>query len=127
MSFDQFRADDRTIDAVIRNFLVIGEATRHVPQSVRDQSPNAPWALMERTRHVLVHDYETVRLDIVWKTLTDDLPPLVEPLQLLLRAARCSRSSPLAPQNTISANETWPDGVMWKSFTLRARMAVEAP
>ena len=84
MSFDEFRVDDRTIDAVIRNFLVIGEAAGHVPDAVRQNCPEVPWKLMEGTRHVLVHDYETIRLDIVWKTLTDDLPPLVEPLHLLL-------------------------------------------
>jgi uncharacterized protein with HEPN domain len=85
MSFDEFRVDDRTIDAVIRNFLVIGEASGHVPDSVREHFPAVPWKLMEGMRHVLVHDYDTVRLDIVWKTLTDDLPPLVEPLQVLVR------------------------------------------
>jgi len=84
MTFDQFRADDRTIDAVIRNFLISGEATRHVPNSVRMQSSDVPWKLMEGTRHVLVHDYETVRFDVLWKTITDDLPPLVEPLNRLL-------------------------------------------
>ncbi|HEX3583300.1 MAG TPA: DUF86 domain-containing protein [Thermoanaerobaculia bacterium] len=85
MTFDEFRSDDRTIDAVIRNFLVIGEAAKHVPDSVRAQSPSVPWKLMEGMRHVLVHDYETVRLDIVWKTITDDLRGLAEPLQVLLR------------------------------------------
>lgn len=68
MSFDQFQEDDRTIDAVIRNFLIIGEATRHVPNSIRAQSSEVPWRLMEGMRHVLVHDYEMVRLDTVWKT-----------------------------------------------------------
>lgn len=75
-SFQTFAADERTVDAVIRNFLVIGEASRHIPAQVRAATPRIPWALMEAIRHILVRDYETVRLDIVWKTITDDLPPL---------------------------------------------------
>ena len=81
MTFEQFAADERTIDAVIRNFLVIGEATRHVPDDVRDSTPDIPWRLMEGMRHVLVHDYDAVKLDTIWKTVTEDLPPLVEPLR----------------------------------------------
>ena len=87
MSFEHFCADDRTVDAVIRNFLVIGEATRHVPSNVRQESPDIPWHLMEGMRHVLVHDYETVRFDILWKTVVEDLPPLVEGLRRLANEA----------------------------------------
>ncbi len=81
MKFEEFKQDERTVDAVIRNFLVIGEAARHVPSAVRDISPAIPWRLMEGMRHVLVHDYETIRLDIVWRTIIDDLPPLLVQLR----------------------------------------------
>lgn len=81
MTFEQFAADERTIDAVIRNFMVIGEATRHVPEDVRAASPDIPWRLMEGMRHVLVHDYDAVNLDTIWQTVTEDLPPLGEPLR----------------------------------------------
>ena len=84
MTFEQFAADERTVDAVIRNFLVIGEATRHVPDDVRASTPTIPWKLMEGMRHVLVHDYDTVRLDMVWQTVSEDLPPLVAPLRRLI-------------------------------------------
>ena len=79
-----FRDDERTADAVIRNFLVIGEATRHVPKEVRERHPEIPWPLMEGMRHVLVHDYNMIRLEIVWKTVQESLPPLIQPLQALL-------------------------------------------
>ncbi|MEA2165015.1 MAG: hypothetical protein QOK37_3142 [Thermoanaerobaculia bacterium] len=67
MTFEQFAEDERTIDAVIRNFLVIGEATWHVPDDVRASTPDIPWRLMEGMRHVLVYDYDTVKLDTVCK------------------------------------------------------------
>lgn len=81
MTFEQFTVDERTIDAVIRNFLVIGEATRHVPGDVRASNPDIPWKLMEGMRHMLVHAYDAVKLDTVWQTVTEDLPPLVAPLR----------------------------------------------
>ena len=81
MTFEQFAVDERTIDAVIRNFLVIGESTRHVPDGVRASNPDIPGKLMEGMRHVLVHDYDAVNLDTIWQTVTEDLPPLVKPLR----------------------------------------------
>jgi uncharacterized protein with HEPN domain len=83
MTYQQFAADERTVDAVIRNFLVIGEATRHVPTDVRETTMQVPWRLMEGMRHVLVHDYDSVKLDTIWKTIIEDLPPLIEPLRRL--------------------------------------------
>lgn len=83
MTYEQFATDERTVDAVIRNFLVIGEATRHVPDHVHASAAEIPWKLMEGMRHVLVHDYDAVRLDTVWQTVREDLPPLVAPLRQL--------------------------------------------
>ncbi|HUP58793.1 MAG TPA: DUF86 domain-containing protein [Thermoanaerobaculia bacterium] len=84
MTYEQFAADERTVDAVIRNFLVIGEATRNVPDHVRASAAGIPWKLMEGMRHVLVHDYDAVRLDTVWQTVREDLPPLIAPLRRLV-------------------------------------------
>ena len=84
MTIDQFRADERTIDAVIRNFLIVGEACRHVPSSARETHPEIPWRLMEGMRHVLVHDYNTVKLDVIWDTIGTDLPPLLPLLRKML-------------------------------------------
>lgn len=84
MTFEQFAADERTVDAVIRNFLVIGEATGHVPDHVRASTSAIPWRLMEGMRHVLVHDYDTVKLETVWQTVNEDLPPLIAPLRGLI-------------------------------------------
>lgn len=86
MTDQQFANDDRTVDAVIRNFQVIGEATRHIPDDVRRANADVPWRLMEGMRHVLVHDYESVKVDTIWKTVVEDLPPLVDPLRRISRS-----------------------------------------
>ena len=85
MMEETFRADQRTVDAVIRNFLVIGEAAGQVSQEVRLRYPEVPWALMQGMRHVLVHDYHMVRLDVVWRTVQQNLPPLIAPLEQILK------------------------------------------
>jgi uncharacterized protein with HEPN domain len=77
MDYDSFRADDKTIDAVVRNLEVIGEAARHIPEEVQKQYPDIPWARMRDVRNVLIHEYFGVSVSIVWQTVRDDLPPLV--------------------------------------------------
>jgi uncharacterized protein with HEPN domain len=79
-----FAAQSMTVDAVIRNFQVIGEAVRHVPGEVQARYPEVPRSLMQGMRHILVHDYYTVKLDIVWRTIQLSLPPLLEPLRRIL-------------------------------------------
>lgn len=74
-------------DAVIRNFQVIGEAARKIPVEVQSAHPEIPWALMQGMRHILVHDYDVVKLDVVWRTIQVELPPLVEPLRQMLQEA----------------------------------------
>ena len=86
LSEQAFASQDMAVDAVIRNFQVIGEAARHVPDDVQARYPEVPWSLMQGMRHVLVHDYYAVKLDVVWRTIQESLPPLLEPLQNILSA-----------------------------------------
>jgi uncharacterized protein with HEPN domain len=84
LSFEQFTADTRTIKAVELDFIVIGEAAIHIPGIVQSKHPEVPWALMRAMRNRLVHVYFEVDPAIVWETVQNDLPPLVEPLRQLL-------------------------------------------
>ncbi len=81
---DTFAGQGMVVDAVIRNFQVIGEAVRHVPDEVQARYPEVPWSLMQGMRHILVHDYYAVKLDVVWRTIQQSLPPLLEPLRRIL-------------------------------------------
>jgi uncharacterized protein with HEPN domain len=56
MEFDDFQKDEKTIDAVIRNFIVIGEAARHVPDDISVKYPNIPWQVMGDMRNFAVHE-----------------------------------------------------------------------
>ena len=79
-----FEADDKTVDAVLRNITIIGEATTHVPEEVEARLPTAPWSEMRGMRNIVVHEYFGVDFDILWETVQHDLPPLVSQLQELL-------------------------------------------
>jgi len=80
-----FQNDDKTQYAVIRALEIIGEAGKKIPLAVRDLYPDVPWREMTGMRDILIHDYFGVDTEVVWKTVSTDLPPLKEILQNILR------------------------------------------
>jgi len=81
MTYDAFAKDKKTVDAVIRNFEIIGEATKHIPEKIRKEYPKVPWKDMAGMRDKLIHGYFGIKFDVVWKTVKERLPvvkPLVE-------------------------------------------------
>lgn len=85
MDYDAFQADEKTIDAVIRKFAVIGEAVRHVPAEVREAHPHIPWTRMRAMRNLLVHEYDRVDPEVVFETVRAELPDVAVSLKELLR------------------------------------------
>ena len=85
MTFDDFCGDPRTVDAVIRRFIVIGEAAGRIPEEVCSRNGHIPWADMRAVRNFVVHEYFGVGEGIIWDTIRQDLPGIVEPLERLLR------------------------------------------
>jgi uncharacterized protein with HEPN domain len=73
---ESFAQDAKTIDAVIRNLLIIGEAAKMVPESVRASYPTVEWKKMAGLRDILAHHYFEVDLDIVWDVIQNKLPAL---------------------------------------------------
>lgn len=80
-SFEGFEDDSKTIDAVVRNFIIVGEAASHIPSTIVEKHPNVPWRLMADMRNFAVHEYWGVDSSVLWKTIHEDLPPLVLQLQ----------------------------------------------
>jgi uncharacterized protein with HEPN domain len=77
MTFSEFQRNDLVVDGVIKNFIVIGEAARHLPPDVAARYPLLPIAEMRAMRNVVVHNYDNVRLVTLWETARNDLPPLI--------------------------------------------------
>ena len=82
--FDAFRQDRKTVDAVVRNLEVIGEAARLVPKEVRQRFADVPWENIVGMRSVLIHEYFGVDFDILWATVQTDLPTLTTRLKSIL-------------------------------------------
>lgn len=74
LSFGEFEKDRKTIDAVIRNFEIIGEASSKLPKEFRDKYPEVPWESIIGLRNVLIHDYFGVDINAVWRTSSRDSP-----------------------------------------------------
>lgn len=86
LSFDEFVADDKTVDAVVRNITVIGEAVRNIPDKIVADNPAVPWAEMRGIRNVVVHEYFGISHRILWDTVNQDLRPLIPLLERMLDA-----------------------------------------
>jgi uncharacterized protein with HEPN domain len=71
-------------DAAIRNLEVIGEAAKRVPDDYRNSHPTIPWRGLASLRDVLIHQYEGVSLDEVWRIVGDELPPLRQAISSIL-------------------------------------------
>jgi len=85
LDFSSFSRDRRTVDAVVRNLIIIGEAASHIPAEVVSEHPEVPWRDMADVRNVVVHEYFGVDERVIWDTIKKDLPPLVGPLNRLLQ------------------------------------------
>ena len=84
LSRDQFLSDSKTIKAVVANLTIIGEAARHVPDSIVQAHSEIPWSLMTGMRNRIVHGYYQVDPTIVWDTCQNDLPALAAALPKVL-------------------------------------------
>ncbi|RMF57484.1 MAG: DUF86 domain-containing protein [Calditrichaeota bacterium] len=83
-SREEFERETLLQDAVIRQLEIIGEATRHRTEELREQYPEIPWQDMVGMRNKLIHDYLGVDVELVWVTATEDLPDLREQIEIIL-------------------------------------------
>jgi uncharacterized protein with HEPN domain len=86
LSDEAFRRDLKTIDAVIRNFEVMGEAARHVDDDFAAAHPEVAWAEVRGFRNILAHAYFGVDVAILWHTVREDVPRLIGAIAPLVAA-----------------------------------------
>jgi len=84
LSFEDFLTDDKTIDAVVRNFEIIGEASLRIDEDFRLENPQIEWKKLRGFRNRIVHDYFGIDYEIVWSILSEDLEELIFQLEQLL-------------------------------------------
>ena len=81
MNLEDFTTDGKTAFAVVRALEIIGEASSRLPQDGRDLYPRVPWRIMTDMRNILIHNYDDTDLEIVWRTVVDDIPSLIALLE----------------------------------------------
>lgn len=88
ISFDEFNSDRKTVDAVIRNFEIIGEASKSVPSEIKKRFEEIPWNEMYLMRNKISHEYFGVDLELVWHIIRNDLPDNLMQLKKILESDR---------------------------------------
>jgi uncharacterized protein with HEPN domain len=83
-SKEEFLKDTQCQDAVIRRLEIIGEAARRISQETRLRLPQLPWSAMVNMRNLMIHEYDHVDLYVVWDTVQNHLPELINSIAPLV-------------------------------------------
>ena len=86
ITFDDFIRDSKTIDAVVRNIEIIGEASINVPNEIKQTNPDIPWKKLSGIRNRIVHEYFGVDVNIIWFILNNELSQLKEWIAIGLKS-----------------------------------------
>jgi len=89
--FEIFRSDSKTIDAVIRNLEIIGEAARNIPEDVKEENSSIPWQDIIDFRNRITHGYFDISLEIVWYIIKKELPDLKQKVRKMLEGDDISK------------------------------------
>lgn len=84
VDYDRFAADFMINFVVVRALEIVGEATKRLPMTLRDQYPTIPWKDMAGMRNIIIHGYDRVNLKIVWKVVTQDIPQVKPQIEQIL-------------------------------------------
>ena len=84
ISFEEFSKDNKTVDAVIRNFEIIGEASNLLPDELKDKYSEIDWHRIRGFCNRIVHDYFGVDLQIIWKIILDQIPGLISEISKII-------------------------------------------
>ncbi|MCK6583098.1 MAG: DUF86 domain-containing protein [Anaerolineales bacterium] len=85
---DEFTKDPMLQDAVVRRLEIIGEAASRVSAETQAKYPHLPWTAMKGTRNRVIHEYDSVELEIIWDIVEMDLPALVAELEMIVPAKK---------------------------------------
>ena len=85
MSFESFYNDPKTIDAVNRNLGIIGEAANRLTDEIKCKYPNIEWHRIIGLRNIIIHDYTSVDLEIIWDIVKNKLSLLEKQIKEILK------------------------------------------
>ena len=85
MNFEQFLQDDKTIDACVRNFEIIGEVSSKIDEDFKLNHSEIEWSRMKGLRNRMIHDYSGVDYQVVWDIISEYLDELEYQVEKLLK------------------------------------------
>ncbi len=74
MDLPKFKQSNITVDAVVRNFEIIGEAAKNLPDHIKEKYPEIPWKKMYGLRNLISHEYFGIDYEMIWEIIISDLP-----------------------------------------------------
>ncbi|MBF0606384.1 MAG: DUF86 domain-containing protein [Candidatus Magnetobacterium sp. LHC-1] len=87
-SFEEFCKNEMRLEAIERNFMIIGEATKNIPDEIRHKYPFVQWQRVIDFRNVLAHEYFGINKKIMWTIIKEKLPHLKQNIQNVLEQER---------------------------------------
>ncbi len=81
---DSFFADEKTFDAVLMNFVIIGEAVARLTDELREKETQIPWTKIKGFRNIVAHDYFGVDAEEVWQIIKNNLPELEKEIKKIM-------------------------------------------
>ena len=88
MEFKDFKNDAKTIDAVVRNLEIIGEASKNIPKNIKDKHQNIYWKGISGLRNRIIHEYFGVDIKIIWHIIKEELPTLRKQMAQILKKTK---------------------------------------
>lgn len=84
VEFEDFKMNDEKSSAVTRKFEIIGEATKNVPEDIKQKNPDIPWKEMAGFRDRLIHFYFGIKYELIWHTIKNRIPQIKPLIQKIL-------------------------------------------
>ncbi|MBW6501683.1 MAG: DUF86 domain-containing protein [Bacteroidales bacterium] len=91
--FEEFKKTSIVVDAVIRNYEIIGEAAKKIPKAIQEKYPEIPWRKMYGLRNLITHEYFGIDYDMIWEIAKNNLPQNRIDLQLIIEKEKAQRAS----------------------------------
>ena len=88
LDFKKFKMTYMVVDAIIRNFEIIGEASKNIPTEIQNKYPEIPWKKMYGLRNLIAHEYFGIDYEMIWEIAKNNLPQNLIDLKLIIETEK---------------------------------------
>ena len=102
LDFRKFKMTYLVVDAVVRNFEILGEASKKIPTNIQDKYPEIPWKKMYGLRNLIAHEYLGIDYEMIWEIAKNNLPQNREDLVRIIEKEKTERDNKVNLEESIS-------------------------